>query len=324
MRFCFSNGGCTQLSSLGAAYLEARQMAPTLQQNATVHYLFFQTPNFYAAPRAPMVATRNAISFQLGIPSNQWEIEVQAWMQFLLATTQTTITHIAAGPGIARSDFDVLAGPLEWPGLCGSQRMGAPNGYSNISVLGLALVVAVSGVIILANLTLIQTLKHSRLRNHPSLQVMDSWTRIGILQVQRKAYEGIGFTNWTKLNSSVPITMDNRPLPPLDAETSIAQADGTVARHRDGVQSESSPLPPSASRPTPTPPFSSNPRLSVAKITGLPEAENELEESVSGVPISENPSYLGVQSGGTSISTRSSSSASGHSGSLSIRDSPQV
>src|ERR1700760_1523642 len=177
MRFCFAQGGCTQLLGAGSAYVQARKIAPTSQQNATLHYIFFQTPNFYEAPRAPMLVTRNAISFQLGIPSNQWEAEVQAWLRFLLAVTQTTITHIAAGPGIVRSDFDQLAEPLEWSGLCSRQRMGAPNGYSNINVLALALVVALSGVIILINITLVPTWKYLHRRNRLSSQVMVSWTQ---------------------------------------------------------------------------------------------------------------------------------------------------
>jgi len=205
MRFCFSQGRCTQLLGAGSAYVEARKLAPTSQQNATLRYLFFQTPSFYEAPRAPMLLTRNAVSFQLGVPANQWEKEVQAWVKFLVAVTQTTISHIAAGPGIVRPDFDQLMPELlDWAGLCRRQRMGAPEGYSNINVFALALVVALSGTIILINMSLVPTLSYLYRRYGLFQQVMVSWTQEDILQVQQKAYEGAGYTEWLRQDTAIP------------------------------------------------------------------------------------------------------------------------
>lgn len=195
MRFCFAQGGCTQLVGAGTAYVQARKIAPTSQQNATLRFLFFQTPNFYEAARAPMLVSRNPASFQLGIPPNQWEAEVQAWMRFLVAVTQTTITHLAAGPGIVRPDFDELAEELlAWPGICSRQRMGAPDGYSNINVFALAVVVALSGIIILANLSVVPTLRYLHLRHGLFPQLMTSWKEQSILYVQRRADEGAGYS----------------------------------------------------------------------------------------------------------------------------------
>ena len=258
MRFCVAQGGCTQLLGAGSAYAQARKIAPTSQQNATLRYLFFQTPNFYEAPRAPMLATRNAVSFQLGIPSNQWEVEVEAWVKFLVAVTQTTITHIAAGPGIVRPEFDQLVEPLDWLDLCNRQRMGAPAGYSNINVFALALVVALSGIIILIDLSLVPTLSYLHRRYRLFQQVMVSWNQESILQVQRKAYEAAGYSKWLDRDAAVPRTHKDTMIPGLGTGEFAARMSGIVLVDRDARRSESALPSPSASYPPLPPSRSSN------------------------------------------------------------------
>jgi hypothetical protein len=239
MRFCFTQGGCTQLLGAGFADSQAQKIAPTSQQRAILHYLFILTPTVYGVTRAPMLVSRNANSFQLGIPSDQWEAEVKAWMNFLLVVTQTTITHIAAGPGIVRSDFDELVEPVEWPDLCSSQRMGAPDGYSNINIFGLVLVVLLSGIIILTNLILVPILKYRYRRNPQFSWRMTSWVQEGLLQVQRKAYEAAGFSDWSNLEASVPRTKEL--VPGLCGDIPLGQTDGSVLGDDESRRSESAP-----------------------------------------------------------------------------------
>jgi hypothetical protein len=303
MRFCFAQGGCTQLLGAGSAYVQARNIAPTSQQNATLRYLFFQTPNFYEAPRAPMLVTRNAVSFQLGIPSNQWEAEVQAWVRFLVAVTQTTITHIAAGPGIVRPDFDQLAEPLDWTGICSAQRMGAPDGYSNINVFALALVVGLSGIIILTNLSLVPTLKYLHQRHGLFQQLVVSWNHESILQVQRKAYEGAGYSVWLDRDAAVPKTTNNVPIPGLGAEEIAARIGGMALVDPDAGRAEGSLPSPIASHP---PLLSSNPHLPLACSAGNPEAVDVLEEVEGDDATNESPSCPDVQ--GSIVSASASTS----------------
>lgn len=291
MRFCFAQGGCTELLGAGSAYVQARKIAPTSQQNATLRYLFFQTPNFYEAPRAPMLVTRNAVSFQLGIPPNQWEAEVQNWVKFLVAVTQTTITHIAAGPGIVRPDFDQLAEPLDWPGLCSRQRMGAPNGYSNINVFALALVVALSGIIILINLSLVPTLRHLHQRHGLFKQVMVSWTEQSLLQVQRKAYEGDGYSKLWDRDAAVPKPNKNVPIPGHGIDESAARNGDMVLVDRDSRRPEDSLPSLGASHPPLPPPLSSHPHLPLACSAGDPEAVDVLEEVEREDATNESPSH---------------------------------
>jgi hypothetical protein len=305
MRFCFAQGGCTQLLGAGSAYVQARNIAPTSQQNATLRYLFFQTPNFYEAPRAPMLVTRNPISFQLGIPSNQWEAEVQAWVRFLVAVTQTTITHIAAGPGIVRPDFDQLAEPLDWPGLCSGQRMGAPDGYSNINVFALVLVVGLSGIIILTNLSLVPTLKYLHQRHDLFQQLVVSWNHESILQVQRKAYEGAGYSEWLDRDAAVPKTNNNRPIPGLGTEEIAARIGSMVLVNPDATRPEGSLPSPITSHPPHPPHLSSDPQLPLACSAGDLEAVDVFEEMEEDAT-NESPSRPDVQRSIISVSESTS------------------
>ena len=307
MRFCFAQGGCTQLLGARSAYIQARRIAPTSQQNATVRYLFFQSPNFYEAPHAPMLVTRNAVSFQLGIPTNQWEAEVQNWVNFLVAVTQTTITHVAAGPGIVRMDFDQLAEPLDWPGFCSRQRMGAPDGYSNINVLALALVVALSGIIILTNVSLVPTLTYLHRRYGLFEQVMLSWTQDSILQVKRKSYKGAGYSKWPDRDAALPKTNNNMPIPGLVIEEFAARIGGIVLVDRDARRPEECLPSPGAPHPPRQPPLSSEPHLPLACSAGAPEAVDVLEEVEGEDSSKESPSHLDMQSSIASFSAHSSS-----------------
>jgi hypothetical protein len=267
--------------------------------------MFFQSPNFYEVTRAPMLVARNPASFQLGIPPNQWEVEVQNWVNFLLAVPQTTITHIAARPGIVRPDFDQLAEPLDWPGLCSSQRMGAPDGFSNINVFALALVVALSGIIILTNLSLVPTLEYLHRRHGYFEQLMVSWNHENILQVQRKAYEGAGYPQWLGRDAAVPKTNNNMPIPGLGTEELAARISRKAPVNCDASRPEGSLPSPVTSHPH-QPCLSSNHHLPLARSAKNVETLNRSEE-VEGRNLSErNQSLAGM---GPSIISGSASTS---------------
>ncbi|KAM7207246.1 hypothetical protein V8F20_002512 [Naviculisporaceae sp. PSN 640] len=211
-KFCFSSPQpgaspwCTDLLGLDQAYLQAIQQSRLMrippEQNATLNHLFMLIPSWYWLTRTPMQVTKNSASFQLGVPNNQWQVEMFAWMDYLLAISQSSITHIAAGPGIVDEKFNVLSLKRlgdEEQALCHSQRMGAPDGYSNINFVGFILVVSVSVVIMGVNMTLVPLLKYchraSGGRLFPRVKM---WAEEGMLQIQRKAYEGMGYDNWLR------------------------------------------------------------------------------------------------------------------------------
>lgn len=215
--FCFPQGPCTTLLGINQAYHLAHQLAPTPLQNTTLRHFALQTPTWYKITTTPMQVTKNSASFQLGVPHYQWKLEMFAWLNYLLAISQSSITHLAAGPGIVRSDFDALlpAKPLEEADLCHSQRMGAPDGYSNINFVGFILVIGVSTVVMVANLTLVPVLKYLHRLNPRYFPRVKFWVEDGMLQVQRKAYEAVGYSDWSGTGSSVPVMSESCNIPAL-------------------------------------------------------------------------------------------------------------
>lgn len=216
MRFCFPQGGCTPLAGINEVYEKGRALATTPQQEYMVHYLSLQMPTMYYTSATPMLLVNNGSPFVLDIPTDQWKKELRSWFHFNLAVLQTTITHLAAGPGVVRSDFDQLVEPLEWPGWCHSQRMAAPDGYSNVNVLGLILTISISSLIIAANLTIVPSFKTLSRRNVVSLPSIKGWIQDGMLQVLRKAYEATDQIEWQRLEGDVPVARKN-PLIPVFA-----------------------------------------------------------------------------------------------------------
>lgn len=182
-----------------------------------------------------MQVTKNAASFQLGVPPYQWRIEMFAWMNYLLAITQSSITHLAAGPGIVGAGFDQLAEPLDSPSHCHNQRMRAPDGYSNINVLGLTLMITLSAAVIITNSTLIPMLKCLRRHNPGWFPRIQLWREDGMLQVLRRAYEGIGYTDWSEssTNSDVPIMHSNRLIPALSGAPTCAELEAAATKAED-------------------------------------------------------------------------------------------
>jgi hypothetical protein len=270
MRFCFSQAGCTELIGAAAAYKQAQKIAPTSQQRAILHRLFILSPTFYETARAPLLATKNALSYQLGIPSDHWEVQVQAWLHYLLAVTQTSLTHIAAGPGIVRPDFDELAEPLQSDDVCSTQRMGAPDGYSNINVFELALVIGLCSLIIIFNMSLVPTSKYLHHQNPTNSPRVKSWIQDGILQIQRKVFEAAGYSGWLHRESTVPVLKNNEPVLGFGGEVSVSHVDGVLLEDLDSTRQGGSPLSlaasshSSSSSPTPAAAASSPPVTSTA------------------------------------------------------------
>lgn len=186
-----------------------------------------------------MQVTKNAPSFQLGVPPYQWRIEMFAWFNYLLAVTQSTITHLAAGPGIVQATFDQLIEPLESRDLCHDQLMGAPDGYANINVLGLLIVITLSAAVIITNLTLIQILRCLHRRNHHWFPSIELWREDGMLYIQQKAYEGIGQSNWSSTILDVPVISGNPLLPYLSGEINCINVADAATEVQDVIKLQS-------------------------------------------------------------------------------------
>lgn len=116
--------------------------------------------------------------------------------------------------------------------------MGAPDGYSNINILGLALIITLSTAVIATNLALLPMLKCLHRHNDQNSPHIKSWTKDGILQVLRKAYEGSGVSGWSSTHSDVPIMHNNPLIPTLSTGTASLHTGAAVTEGEDTRQHE--------------------------------------------------------------------------------------
>jgi hypothetical protein len=83
---------------------------------------------------------------QAPIPDNQWMIEVGHWFEAGLARLQRGIVEYATGPTNIIPGLNVyLPNDVVSKAMCDSQKVTDPQGTISISVLGVAIILAVGG-----------------------------------------------------------------------------------------------------------------------------------------------------------------------------------
>jgi hypothetical protein len=142
------------------------------------------------------------------IPKTQWQREVSIWFQTCLAKEQSWAVEWATAP---RNLQSTLAGdgaalnvtrPLndEARQQC-SQQMVHDNGtHQSFSVLGLALTLAIGGIIILTGFTL--DIVVGRLRPQSTRYKQEQWDVEEVLALHKAAYVGRGLWDADQLDSS--------------------------------------------------------------------------------------------------------------------------
>ena len=88
-----------------------------------------------------------------GLPSNQWQLELMNWLSTSLSALQTFTVQYVTGYGSEDGSNTNSAAPSnseKW--MCDRQIVGRDD-YSSFSVLGLAILIIISGCIILANVS---------------------------------------------------------------------------------------------------------------------------------------------------------------------------
>ncbi|KAI0390399.1 hypothetical protein F5Y17DRAFT_65954 [Xylariaceae sp. FL0594] len=148
---------------------------------------------------------------------DQWQAEVRGWFETSLANLQRLFVDVATGPSDDRLDGWLLRpqSPEERQACRGQIVRRA--GYTSFSVLGLALVLALGGLIILAEFTLEPSIRwfqrHSTRVNYRRLE----WVINDTLQLQRVAHEELGLGGpWMGTTDSVPFTKPGELLGVLD------------------------------------------------------------------------------------------------------------
>ncbi|KAL9110933.1 MAG: hypothetical protein Q9227_004548 [Pyrenula ochraceoflavens] len=155
---------------------------------------------------------------QVGLPDNQWQMEVEYWHDIGLASLQG-IVSAAAGPddpGIQES-FWAPPNTQETEYLCKNQKIRS-SAYTNFSVFGLAFVLVVGGIIIIIGYLLEPFLEFVESRRRKVRYSRLEWSANDILQTQRMAHQELGIGAWDNCAGHVPITQKFETLAVLDIQ----------------------------------------------------------------------------------------------------------
>jgi hypothetical protein len=176
---------------------------------------------FYLASSLPTLLTRFTL---LGpwqtdtIPSNKWQQEMEYIFQGTLTSLQSSLVEDAMGDLLAGGDICTKTRE-RCIKKCYSQKIYSSRYYS-FSILGVAIILCVGGIIMLLGLFLedlaklmnnVRSLRHSKI-TYATLE----WQANSTLQLQRIAHETLGLGTWSKAAGSVPVTEKDEILGVLD------------------------------------------------------------------------------------------------------------
>lgn len=150
------------------------------------------------------------------LPDNQWQLDVEHWYASVLAALQEVFVDIATGPA------DAALAPLllrpeneQQRRLCASQKIRS-TAYTNISILGLSLILSLGTIVILLA-TFLESLvalvlRWRKLDTYAHLE----WGANETLTLQRLAHEELGLGRWKECGKAVPVTEKGDLLAVLD------------------------------------------------------------------------------------------------------------
>ncbi|KAF2655639.1 hypothetical protein K491DRAFT_678705 [Lophiostoma macrostomum CBS 122681] len=159
------------------------------------------------------------------LPDNQWQIEVEHFVGASLASLQGTVVEAANGPtSEGLKELQVLPDTDVAKRMCVNQKIRSTL-YASFSVLPLALILIIGGILITTDIFLepaLNSYQNRRAKSLPHYSINRSthsrleWRSMSILQLQRMAHEGIGSGEWLKTTSENPITVPFQKLGMLD------------------------------------------------------------------------------------------------------------
>ncbi|KAF1969458.1 hypothetical protein BU23DRAFT_601556 [Bimuria novae-zelandiae CBS 107.79] len=214
-QFCNpTNGKCTKLDAYTAAVTAAQNdLEYSPMQYGTVSTLALE---LYLSTISQSIGGRGSSALRAQelvtgllsgpLPKDQWKKEVEYWFTTGLSKMQKYFVDYASGPSNVFNGTHISK-PHDAPSrqLCESQLLKAPPGSNatSFSTLGVAIILAVGGLIIIAHIILeyvvanvVPTKSYKLVR----------WALDDKLQLQRLAFEGAGVGAWNAGIGAVPTT----------------------------------------------------------------------------------------------------------------------
>jgi hypothetical protein len=149
------------------------------------------------------------------VEPNHWQTEMENLHNITMASMQANaVSHAAPGnpqikPGFNLGQFIVPETDEEMKKLCYNQRIRSLN-HSSFSVLGLALIVAFSSIVIITNLSLPSLIHFIRERYTTLLTNHHEWVQDDVLHLQRMVLEDRGIGPWKNEEKEESLPFESR------------------------------------------------------------------------------------------------------------------
>ncbi|KAI0549781.1 hypothetical protein F4679DRAFT_545541 [Xylaria curta] len=164
------------------------------------------------------LASERSLTFgvQGSLPDDQWKLDVDNWWNITLSLLQASFVDTANGPvepAVAR--IKVNATNAGQKSLCQNQKI-LSTSYMSFSLFGLYFTYITGLFIIVLSFAIEPVLscaqKRWKNREYENLE----WISNETLQLQRLAYEESGQGDWSKCLDSIPVTIANQELGPIN------------------------------------------------------------------------------------------------------------
>ncbi|KAI0975411.1 hypothetical protein F4678DRAFT_420197 [Xylaria arbuscula] len=212
----------------------------TAIQNSTANVIAFVLVEFGNMPQVTYGNTRHLVagqslvggSFQLPLPSNQWQVEVQFWHATIMSMIQYGLLEYMTGPN--NEGFQKYVKTPTLPGeqaLCKRQRIRISQGFANVSGLGLFFTISLGTVVILLAFLLDNIMGCITWLSKGDGKKHRAWIQDDILHLQRLAYgqEELVGARWIATDDDIPLVEGNGFLDPI-VRQHYAKTDDTYNR----------------------------------------------------------------------------------------------
>lgn len=143
------------------------------------------------------------------LPNNQWQIEVTTWFNIALTKLQALLIEVSSGPS-TRSASSIIQPPFgeHDQALCSAQKVRQNANYNSFSVIGLIIVLAIGGSIIVSSFWIDIFVGYVQRLSHKGVYKSTQWLLDDKLQLQRMIYEKENLGKWDKCDTKVPMTTE--------------------------------------------------------------------------------------------------------------------
>ncbi len=149
------------------------------------------------------------------LPPNQWHIEVGSMFDTGLARLQQKTQEYATGPAnVPRGSYvqapnPNIAADIPYRAMCYSQLVNDSSDTMSFSVVGLAILFGVGGIIIFVALTIDTIFGWLQLKFNTGLHARTEWLVTDKLEMQRLLFEEVKLGDWDD-TKRIPVTWQNQ------------------------------------------------------------------------------------------------------------------